>query len=181
MMRSTTVRPLIAMAAIPLTALAIGACGGGGSAASSGGAAHIVAPTTTSGKTATVGAASVPELGKILVDSQGRTLYLFQKDSGTTSACSGGCAAAWPPLRATGKPTAGTSLSASKLTTTQRSDGKPQVVYNGHPLYRYSADQKPGDTNGQGINAFGAPWFALTSAGTVVSGAGSNPNPGSGY
>jgi predicted lipoprotein with Yx(FWY)xxD motif len=180
-MPPTSVRLLTAMAAIPLTALAIGACGGGGSAASSGGPAHVVPPTTASGKAATVGAASVPELGRILVDSKGRTLYLFQKDSGTTSTCSGGCAAAWPPLRATGKPIVGTSLSASKLTTSPRSDGKPQLVYNGHPLYRYSADQKPGDTDGQGLNAFGAAWYVVSSAGTLVKGAGSNPNPGSGY
>ena len=67
----------------------------------------------------------------------------------------------------------GTSLPASKIATTARSDGKPQVTYNGHPLYRYSADQKPGDTNGQGLNAFGGAWFALSGDGNMVSGQGS--------
>jgi hypothetical protein len=52
--------------------------------------------------------------------------------------------------------------------TTTRSDGKPQVTYNGHPLYRYQGDQKPGDTNGQGLTAFGASWFALSPAGSQV-------------
>ena len=66
----------------------------------------------------------------------------------------------------------GTSLSASKIGTTARSDGKPQVTYNGHPLYLYSADQKPGDTNGQGLNAFGGAWFALSAGGNMVSGRG---------
>jgi predicted lipoprotein with Yx(FWY)xxD motif len=179
MIRRARIGPFLAMAA---SALALTACGGGGSeVTSSGGPASVVLPTTASGSAATVGVASAGNLGEILVDSQGRTLYLFQKDVGTMSACSGGCAAAWPPLRASGKPSAGTSLSAAKLGTTPRSDGKPQVTYNGHPLYLYSADQKPGDANGQGINAFGAAWFALSSAGNAVSGTGTNSNPGLGY
>src|SRR4051794_30649921 len=181
MLRSARLGLVLSMAASAPAALALSACGGSGAAVSSDGPATVVLPKTASGKAATVGVANAGGLGRILVDSRGRTLYLFQKDVGTTSACSGGCAAAWPPLRATGKPAAGTSLSAGKLGTTSRSDGKPQVTYNGHPLYLYSADQKPGDTNGQGINAFGAAWFALSSAGNKVSGTGTNPNPGLGY
>jgi predicted lipoprotein with Yx(FWY)xxD motif len=176
MIRSPKLCLLIAIAP---AALAIGACGGGGSQAPS--SASVVLPKTASGTAATVGVATAGGLGKILVNSQGRTLYLFQKDAGTKSACAGECAAAWPPLRAAGKPSAGRSLTASKLGTTPRSDGKPQVTYNGHPLYLYSADQKAGDTNGQGINAFGAAWYVLSAAGNMVSGTGSNPNPGSGY
>jgi predicted lipoprotein with Yx(FWY)xxD motif len=163
---------LTAMAAIPLTAFAISACGGGDS---------VAPPKTASGKAATVGVASAGGLGKILVDSHGRTLYLFQKDTGPKSTCSGECATIWPPLRTSGKPAAGTSISAAKLTTDPRQDGKPQVTYNGHPLYLYSADKQPGDTNGQGINAFGALWYALSSAGTMVTGAGSKPSGPSGY
>jgi predicted lipoprotein with Yx(FWY)xxD motif len=126
-------------------------------------------------------------LGTILVDSQGRTLYLFKKDSGTTSACTGACAGAWPPLRANGKPTVGSGVSASKIGTTARSDGKPQVTYNGHPLYLFVKDTKPGDTNGQGVTAFGAGWFALTAAGnqasgqTSSSGGGGSSSGGGGY
>jgi predicted lipoprotein with Yx(FWY)xxD motif len=163
---------LTAMAAIPLTAFAISACGGGGSADP---------PKTASGKAATVGVASAGGLGKILVDSQGRTLYLFQKDTGTKSACTGECATIWPPLRSAGKPAAGTSIQAAKLATARRPDGKPQVTYNGHPLYLYTADKQPGDTNGQGINAFGALWYALSSAGNTVTGAGTKPSGPSGY
>jgi predicted lipoprotein with Yx(FWY)xxD motif len=112
-------------------------------------------------------------LGQVLVDAQGRTLYLFKKDSGTTSACTGACAVAWPPLRATASPTAGTGANASKLGTTTRTDGPSQVTYNGHPLYTYAGDSKAGDTNGEGINAFGGAWFVLSPAGTQITGSGS--------
>jgi predicted lipoprotein with Yx(FWY)xxD motif len=180
MIRSARIGLLIAVAASTPAALAVTGCGGSAPAVSSSGGS-VVLPTTANGTAATVGVANAGGLGKILVDSQGRTLYLFQKDTGTRSACSGACAAAWPPLRATAKPSAGTSLSAAKLGTTPRSDGKPQVTYNGHPLYLYSADQNAGDTNGQGINAFGAAWFVLSPSGNMVVGKGTNPNPGLGY
>jgi predicted lipoprotein with Yx(FWY)xxD motif len=107
-------------------------------------------------------------LGKILVDSRGRTLYLFKKDTGGKSRCSGGCAANWPPLLATGRPRAGSGIEGSKLATTRRSDGKPQVVYNHHPLYRFVGDNKPGNTNGQGLTAFGARWFVVSPAGSQI-------------
>src|SRR3954468_13132944 len=128
MRHGTRIGVLAATAAVPLIALAISACGGGGSGATA-------PPTTASGKAATVGLANEGNLGKILVDSQGRSLYLFQKDMGTTSQCAGACAAAWPPPRVSGRPVVGTAVSASKIGTTGRSDGKPQVTYNGHPLY----------------------------------------------
>jgi len=161
---------------VPLAALAATACGGGNGATWS-----TAPPTTASGQSATVDVATGGNLGKILVDTQGRTLYLFQKDAGTNSACTGACAAAWPPLRDAGKPTVGTGLTASKVGTTARSDGRPQVTYNGHPLYLYAADQKPGDANGEGITAFGGGWFVLSPAGSMVSGTGSNSGGGNGY
>jgi predicted lipoprotein with Yx(FWY)xxD motif len=84
---------------------------------------------------------------------------------------------AWPPLRAHGRPTVGSRAKRSLIGSTARSDGKPQVTYDGHPLYLYVDDQKPGDTNGQGVKAFGARWFALTPSGTQIS---SRPSAGSG-
>ena len=162
----------------PLAALAFAACGGGSS--SNNATASAAPPKTASGRSATVGVTST-NLGTVLVDSQGRTLYLFQKDSGTKSACFGACAAAWPPLRANGKPTVGSGASASLVGTAPRSDGKPQVTYNGHPLYLYQGDQSAGDTNGQGLNAFGGGWFALTAAGDQVSGQPSSSGGGTGY
>jgi predicted lipoprotein with Yx(FWY)xxD motif len=164
MTRSRTIMFLAVAAVVALMALAVSACGSSG-----GGATASTLPKVANGQPATVGVAD-SGLGKILVDSQGRTLYLFQKDSGTTSACTGACAGDWPPQRANGKPTAGDGATASWIAVSKRPDGNPQVTYNGHPLYLYQGDRKPGDTNGQGVTAFGAAWFAVTAAGTQVSG-----------
>jgi len=109
-------------------------------------------------------------LGQILVDSQGRTLYLFAKDTGTQSECTGACASAWPPLQATGNPTVGGGADASLVATTMRSDGSPQVTYAGHPLYLFSGDQNPGDTSGEGVVAYGASWYVVSPAGDQIAG-----------
>ena len=170
MTRRTYITFLAGVAVALITTLAVAGCGGGASAA----------PKTANGQPATVGVAD-SDLGKILVNSEGHTLYLFQKDSGTESACTGACAASWPPLRATGMPTVGSGASASLVGTTTRSDGNPQVTYNGHPLYLYAGDNEAGDTNGQGSTAFGGGWFALSPAGDEVSGQGSNSGGGYGY
>ena len=175
MTRDRSITFLAGAAVIPLTALALAGCGGGGNDAT----VATAPPKTANGRPATVGPAN-SDLGKILVDSQGRTLYLFKADAGTKSTCFGECANDWPPLRAAGKP-AGTGASASVVGTTARSDGKPQVTYQGHPLYLFEGDQKPGDTNGQGITAFGAAWYALTPAGNQVSGEMSTSGGSSGY
>ena len=153
MTRSRPITFLASAAMIPLAALAIAACGGGGGAATASPSPKPAKATTT--KTATVRVAS-NSLGSILVDSQGRTLYLFKADSATKSACAGACATAWPPLLAKGMPIAGKGLSASKLGTISRPGGQRQVTYNGHPLYTFVKDTKPGDTTGQGRVAFGA-------------------------
>jgi predicted lipoprotein with Yx(FWY)xxD motif len=181
MNRTRTTSLLASTAAIPIIALAAAACGSGGGGAS----ASPAPPKSTTGAPATVGVANTG-LGQVLVDSQGRTLYLFQKDSGTTSSCTGACATAWPPVMATGQPTAGSGANAALLGTSARSDGGTQVTYNGHPVYLFSGDQKAGNTNGQGVNAFGASWFALTSAGNQVtapasSGSTSSSGGGGGY
>jgi predicted lipoprotein with Yx(FWY)xxD motif len=169
---------LATAAVIPLTALALASCGGGGGGEAT---AASAPPRTASGGPATVGLATTG-LGMILVDSSGRTIYLFKKDSGTRSACSGACASAWPPVRANGKPSVGGGANASLVGTTTRSDGTPQVTYNGHPLYLYQGDQKPGDTTGQGSTGFGAAWWVLSPAGNQVTGqASSSRSGGSSY
>jgi predicted lipoprotein with Yx(FWY)xxD motif len=167
-------RHLISLAGagiVVLSSVALAACGSGGGTAqsppyrgSASTASQQSMPQTTSGKVST----ARTSLGTVLVDSHGRTLYLFKADKGTESACSGACASAWPPLRVIGKPTVGDGATASKLGTTQRSDGKPEVTYNGHPLYTYIGDSKPGDVNGQGLTAFGGAWFALSPSGSSV-------------
>src|ERR1700730_1567345 len=138
-----------------LPPVAVAACGGGGATAS-------MTPAKTTPTSPTSIGTGKTALGTILVDSQGRTLYLFTHDSGITSMCSGPCAAAWPPLVATGAPTATSGANAAPLATSKRADGTTQVTYNGHPLYRCVKDVNPGQTNGQGVTAFGGSWFAVT-------------------
>jgi len=150
---------------VALTALAVSACGGGGGG---GATAATAPPKTADGRSATVRVAN-SDLGKILVDSHGRTLYLFTRDTGSTSTCTGACAGPWPPLLTHGATTVGNGAQASMLGTTKRSDNTVQVTYNGHPLYRFAKDQSPGDTNGEGISAFGGSWFAVSPAGNQVS------------
>jgi predicted lipoprotein with Yx(FWY)xxD motif len=116
---------------------------------------------------AKVGTASTP-LGRILVDGHGRTLYLFAKDKKGKSACSGSCAVYWPPLIASSKPHAVAGAKASLLGTTRRSDGRRQVTYRHHPLYRYAADTAKGQTTGQGLNASGGLWWVLSPSGNKI-------------
>jgi predicted lipoprotein with Yx(FWY)xxD motif len=107
-------------------------------------------------------------LGTFLVGTNGRTLYLFEKDKTKKSTCSGSCATAWPPLLTTGHPKAAGSAKASLLGTTKRSDGTTQVTYKGHPVYYFVKDKKPGDAKGEGINAFGAEWYVMSPSGTKI-------------
>ncbi|MEU3556504.1 hypothetical protein AB0E65_20175 [Streptomyces fragilis] len=108
------------------------------------------------------------DLGKILADGKGRTLYLFEADTSAKSTCDGACAGVWPPSTTQGAPKAGPGVDASKLSTTTRDDGKKQVVYNGHPLYSYKGDGAAGDTNGQGLDQFGAKWYVLDASGKKI-------------
>jgi len=174
MTRSKTIS-VATILALPVAAVALAGCGGSGT---SGG--PVSPPKTSSGQPATVGVVNTG-LGKVLVNSKGRTLYLFQKDAGPTSTCSGACAVDWPPLLANGKPTIGSGANASLVGTSTRPDGKTQVTYNGHPVYVFSGDQKAGDTNGEGVNAFGGNWYALSAAGTQVSPSSNSGGSGYGY
>jgi predicted lipoprotein with Yx(FWY)xxD motif len=170
MTRNRSLSLFVSVLALPLVVFAVAGCGGGGNS--------VAQPKTSNGQPATIGIANTG-LGSVLVDAKGRTLYLFQKDVGTKSACTGACATDWPPLRDSGQPTLGSGANASLAGTTPRSDGAPQVIYNRHPLYLFSGDQKPGDTNGQGVNAFGGLWYVLSPSGNqVTTSAGSGGNFG---
>jgi predicted lipoprotein with Yx(FWY)xxD motif len=126
--------------------------------------------TSATSKPATLKTGST-SVGRIVVDGKSHTLYLFEKDKHGKSACSGACAANWPPLLTKGTPKAGTGAKASLLGTTKRSDGTTQVTYNKHPLYTFVADKgKRGSTQGQGIDAFGAKWYVVTAKGTAKTG-----------
>jgi predicted lipoprotein with Yx(FWY)xxD motif len=115
-------------------------------------------------------------LGQILVDAQGRTLYLFQNDTGPASTCNGSCASYWPPVPVTGQPHASGKAAATWIGVVSRSDGKRQLTYAGHPLYYYVGDSKAGQANGQGLNQFGARWYVLNPAGVAVLSAASDGN-----
>jgi predicted lipoprotein with Yx(FWY)xxD motif len=114
-----------------------------------------------------VGTAS-SNLGRILVDKHGRTLYLFARDKNGKSACSGACAAYWPPLIASTKPRAINGAKKSLLGRTRRADGRMQVTYRHHPLYRYAGDGGRGQTNGQSLDDFGGYWWVLSPAGNKI-------------
>jgi predicted lipoprotein with Yx(FWY)xxD motif len=147
-------------------ALLAAACG-----SSSGGAADAAGagPAATAG-TAAAGAGTVAttrsDLGQVLVDGQGMTLYLFTPDTGSQSTCTGTCAATWPPLG--GPATAGSGVDAALLGTTTRPDGSVQVTYAGHPVYLYAGDAAPGDVSGQGV---GGKWYVVDPSGDAVTAA----------
>jgi predicted lipoprotein with Yx(FWY)xxD motif len=119
-------------------------------------------------------------LGRLIVKSNGRTLYLFGQDRNGKSACSGQCAVFWPPLVTSGKPRVTGGARASLVGTTKRADGRLQVTYNHHPLYTFTKDTKAGQTNGEGVNAFGAQWFVVSPAGGKIEKP-SNTSGGGGY
>jgi|1186.fasta_scaffold87689_2 predicted lipoprotein with Yx(FWY)xxD motif len=145
-------------------ALIVAGCGGASTmGASSSGATP--AKSSASGPTVAVKHAGP---GTVLVDSSGRTLYLFEADKTPKSTCYGACASIWPPLLASGAPKAGAHVLASELGTTKRSDGKSEVTYNGHPLYYYVGDARPGQTKGQALDQFGAEWYVLAPSGKKI-------------
>ncbi len=129
------------------------------------GNAVTTAPAATAGSTGSGAAVDVGQnaaLGSFLVDSKGMTLYIYTKDTPSTSNCYGGCASYWPPLLTTGAPTAGTGITGSMLGTTKRTDGTTQVTYNGWPLYYYVGDKAAGDTTGENVQGV---WFVITPEG----------------
>jgi predicted lipoprotein with Yx(FWY)xxD motif len=171
---------------LALLAVAVAGCGGGdstggggvygsggggesteetSSSESSSGGGEKTTASTGNGSVGVVKAAKVGDLGTIIVDSEGLTLYDFHKDKGGASSCYGACAGAWPPLLTEGQPKAEAGAMASQLGTTKRNDGTVQVTYNGWPLYTYAGDKAPGEANGNDIDQFGAEWYALQPSG----------------
>jgi predicted lipoprotein with Yx(FWY)xxD motif len=119
-------------------------------------------------------------LGRVLVDSHGKTLYLWAHDKSAKSTCNGDCAAYWPPLLTRGKPIAAGGAKASLLGTSRRSDGRTQVTYAGHPLYYFVQDHKPGQTTGEGLTGFGGRWDPVSGAGIAVRGRSDSSSDGYG-
>jgi predicted lipoprotein with Yx(FWY)xxD motif len=142
--------------------LVLGACNAAGAGAGSASPSASAAPSSASPMIQVADTS----LGKVLVGSNGHTLYLFTKDSGGKSACSSSCAGNWPPLTVSSgaQPSASSDVSG-ELGTITRDDGTTQVTLAGHPLYFYTPDQSAGDVKGQGKNDV---WFAVTPAGEAV-------------
>jgi len=117
-------------------------------------------PSAATSDEAAAGAGAIEvsstDLGEILVDGEGMTLYVFDNDSEGTSACTGDCEANWPPL--TGEVTAGDGVDDSLLGTTERDDGSVQVTYADQPLYHFAGDQAAADVNGQAV---GDVWWVV--------------------
>jgi predicted lipoprotein with Yx(FWY)xxD motif len=168
----------IAALAMGLAACANNSSSSAGAGGLYGGGGATSAPMATGA--AAIQAAKVPGVGTVLTNSDGQTLYLFEADTGTTSTCSGECAANWPPVTTSGNATATMGATSSMLGTTTRDDGSTQVTYNGHPLYLYVGDTGPGTASGEGINAFGGLWYAVTTTGDAAKGTSSNGGNGGG-
>lgn len=160
--------PAIAIVAVGV-ALAVAGCGGSSDSSGEsayGGSENTATKKSTSGESSG-GAATIAvknlggDVGSVLVDSKGFTLYYFEKDKGGKSACYGACADGWPPLTTEGAAKRMDGVQASKLGTSKRKDGTMQVTYAGWPLYTYIADSKPGEDNGTDVKAFGATWYPL--------------------
>lgn len=108
------------------------------------------------------------DYGRILVDGEGLTLYLFDREKTERSECSGDCAVAWPPLLTEGKPRAAGEADSKLLGTTKRSDGKTQVTYRGHPLYYYQHETEAGQVLCQNVDEFGGLWLVVDPSGEAV-------------
>lgn len=159
--------PTVAVLAVAAAFVAAG-CGSSDSSTSSGGAYGSGGATTAPASSSPAGAAVVSVgkasgVGQVLVDSNGMTLYYFEKDTqgNGKSTCYGSCASLWPPQTTSGAPKVSGGAEQSKLGTIKRTDGTTQVTYAGWPLYTYAADTKPGDANGTDIKSFGGTWYPL--------------------
>jgi predicted lipoprotein with Yx(FWY)xxD motif len=173
-------------AAASTVALIVAGCGSSGTTTSKTSAAAPASTGTTSsaaqtsgygagGSTPAPAAAAITiatkqdKLGTILdAGPKQKTVYLFEGDKGSQSACAGACTHVWPPVTTTGAAKSGGGASAADLGTITRPDGTKQVTYKGHPLYFFARDGDKGDAYGQGVNGFGASWYVLSPSGAKV-------------
>ena len=159
-MRSTRPKALLAAPPVLAALLTLAACGGSADSSGDGGAK----PAAKSAKTVSVKTAD-SDLGPILVDDSGRTLYGFTKDKPGTSACDTDCIAVWPALTSSKDVKAGPGTDAALLKEAKLGEGAEQAVYGGWPLYYYVGDSRPGDVNGQGLDG---EWFVIAADGKLV-------------
>jgi predicted lipoprotein with Yx(FWY)xxD motif len=162
-------------ALLAASAVTLAACGGtaagtttGTTTGSTTGAAAGTAPAPGSGLHA-----ATTSLGKVLVDANGRTVYLLTADSRGTSTCGTDCLSFWP---AVGQ---GHSKLAVPVGSTKTPDGTPTATVAGQPVYTFSLDHQPGDVNGEGVTEFGGTWYAVSPSGQAVTKTSNAPSSGS--
>ena len=131
-------------------------------------AAALAVSASGSASSGTLVKVGPSNLGRILVDAHGKTLYIWAHDKSSKSTCNGDCAEYWPPLLTRGKPVAAGGAKSTLLGTSRRSDGRTQVTYAGHPLYHFVKDTKAGQTTGEGLTGFGGRWDPVSAAGAAV-------------
>ena len=148
-------------------------------------------PSAASAPSSTTSASSAPQgtavavlstdatsLGTVLTNAKGFTVYWFAKDTPTSSACTGACAAAWPPVIGMPQVAAGVFLTG-KLGEIRRPNGTMQATYDGHPLYLFAGDSAPRQVSGNGVDGFGALWYAIEIGASTTTSTGSSGNSGS--
>ncbi len=167
--------PRLSMLALALGMLALAGCGGSSSNTTSSASTPSSSTTTAStgtptASTALVSVRTISGLGPVLVNSQGRTLYIFEPDNHAKVTCVGACASLWPPVKVSSaqKSTAAGEAKSSLLATDADPEGGEVATYDGWPLYTYAADSGPGTANGQGINANGGLWYVISPTGKVI-------------
>ena len=172
-------KKLTAILILPVLAVAAAGCGSSSSSSSSSSSASTPAATITTSATKpakaaatklTISTATVPGLGVILVNAEGRTLYTFAPDKKSKVTCVSSCAAVWPPvtLTAGGGPAAAKQIKASLLSSDANPSGGKVITYAGWPLYTYVGDSGPGTAAGQAMNLNGGLWYVITPAGNVI-------------
>jgi predicted lipoprotein with Yx(FWY)xxD motif len=144
-------------------AVIVSACGCGGSSSSSS-APGAAAPA---GRTVTVLARSLPDVGTVLVDSQGYALYVFAPDDHRAMTCAGTCLGTWPPLMLPSGDTlaAGSGVKSTLLGSDPDPAGGRVVTYDGWPLYTFTGDTQPGQATGQDIDLNGGKWYVIRTSG----------------
>jgi predicted lipoprotein with Yx(FWY)xxD motif len=153
-------RPALLVTAALAVGLPLAAC-------NSGPVTQLTSPPTTD-LSVTLTLQHSPE-GDILATGAGNTLYDFLPDTPKQSAClNDGCVFQWPPLIMNGPIRVGPGVQRSLVGTLKRPDGSTQISYNGHPLYTYNLDVKPGMVTGQAIDQDGGPWYVLTPDGNEI-------------
>jgi predicted lipoprotein with Yx(FWY)xxD motif len=157
--------------------LAVLLAGCGSSISSTSKSSSSSAPVATSSSTASnhsvrLATRTLPGVGSVLVNGQGKTLYIFAPDKARSVTCTGPCASIWPPLSVGSGQKAGASagVNASLIASDASPSGGRVVTYAGWPLYLYLADPGPGTDHGQGVNSSGGLWYVISPSGQVVKG-----------